>query len=140
MPLTKRQEITLFSVLYVPYNTNTVFRLQDVDNLLVLAISTNDSNRVAYIRIQERLAQLELQPEVLDDLAGVLDQWYDLFGDSTQMDGGGVGATTGVSFDLKEERRMMRERILAIVPFSKEYMETELAKTQQGRLGIAAIR
>lgn len=139
MALTKRQEITLYSVLFVPYST-TVFRLQDVDNLLVLAIKVEDSDRVAHIRIQERLAALALMPEVLLDLAGCLDSWYDLFGDSTQMDAGGVGATTGVSFNLGEERRMLRERILAMVPFSKEYMANEMSKTQAGRLNISAVR
>ena len=139
MALTKRQEITLYSVLYIPYST-TVFRLQDVDNLLVLAISVEDSNRVAHIRIQERLAQIALVPELEDDLSACLDQWYDMFGDSTQMDGGGIGATTGVSFDLKEERRMLRERILALVPFSKDFIAGELSKTQSSRLGITAIR
>lgn len=139
MPLTKRQTITLHSVLFVPY-TSTVYRLQDVDNLLALAISVGNHDQASQVQIQARLVALESDPEVLDDLAGSLDQWYDLFGDSTQMDGGGVGATTGVSFDLKEERRMMRERILAIVPFSREYMACELSKSQSGRLNVAVIR
>ena len=141
MALTKRQEITLYSVLQVPYST-TVFRLQDVDNLLVLAISVGNTDRVAHIQIQSRLTALGVpaMADVMTDLQTQLDAWYDLFGDSTQMDGGGVGATTGVSFNLAEERKMIRERILAMVPFSKDYMANEMSKTQSGKLGVVAIR
>lgn len=139
MALTTRQQLTLYSVLRVPYSTE-VFRLQDVDNMIVLSIQFSDYTRLAHIRIQQKLAEIALTPEVEEDLADTLDTWYSMFGDSTGMQAGGVGATTGISFDLNTERAMLRERILAIVPFTKDYMEAELTRTQSGSLNVRVIR
>jgi len=137
--LTKRQEITLYSVLRVPYSTE-IFRLQDVDNMIVLSITFGDLDRLAHVKIQQRLAAIALDAALEEDLVGALDSWYDMFGDSTGMQAGGVGATTGVSFDLNTERAMIRERILAVVPFTKEYMEGEMTRTSAQSLGVNVVR
>lgn len=137
--LTKRQEITLYSVLHIPYSTE-IYRLQDVDNMLVLAIQFGDTSRLAHVKIQQKLVEIASVPDLESDLRTNLDQWYDMFGDSTGMQAGGVGATTGVSFDLNAERAMIRERILAIVPFSKEYMDGELSRMQSQTLNVSVVR
>lgn len=138
MALTKQQQITLYQVLGVPFSSS-VGKLQDRENLLTLMYNPTNSQHLTTLRIQDRLTELESDADTLADLADCLDQWYAMQGDSTQMDGGGVGATTGVSFDLTAERNMLRERIITIVPFTKSYMAEEIGRMQRQNLNISVI-
>ena len=139
MALTKRQQITLYQLLGVPFSEK-VGRIIDVDNMLVQMYQPAALDHLAHLKIQERLAELAGDADTLADLVTCLDRWYCLFGDSTRMESGGIGTTTGVSFDLTEERRQLRERVLAIVPFSREYMREEMGRVTRGRLMATVIR
>lgn len=140
MSLTMRQRITLASVLCVPY-APTINRLQDVDNLLVNTYTpTSMESFWANTRIDERLTQIAAVPELEADLVYCLDRWYDLFGDSTEMVSGSTGGTAGVSFNLNNERAQLRERILAIIPFSKDFLADELGRVNRERLSMSVIR
>ena len=136
MALTKRQEITLYQVLGVPYGL-TVTKIQDEDNMLGLT-KTAQTYNACHSKIQASLASLasDLETELVD----ALDQWYEMLGDSTRMEGGTVGGTNGVSFDLTAERNMLRERILVIIPYSREHMAEEIGRMERDRIAIGVIR
>ncbi len=140
MALTKVQLITLHQVLGVPYSAK-IYRIKDIDNMLALEYKPAALNHLARLQIQDLLTELEANDvEGFADLETQLDRWYCLFGDSTSMDAGGVGPTTGISFDLQAERNMLRERIVTIVPFSREFMMDEMMKTQKASVNVTAIR
>jgi hypothetical protein len=136
MALTKRQEITLYQVLGVPYGT-TVNRLRNEDNTMALAYTVTGS-QAAHLHIQASLT--DLSDEMESELVECLDMWYEMLGDSTRMDAGQVGGTNGVSFDLVAERNMLRERILVIIPYSKEYFENEIGRMQRDRISLGVLR
>lgn len=140
MALTKEQLITLHQVLGIPYSNN-IYRIKDIDNMLALEYKPASLDHLARLQIQDKLNQLENDdPDGLADLVIQLDRWYCLFGDSTSMDAGGVGPTTGISFDLQLERNMLRERIVTIVPFSREFMMGEMRKTQKAGVNVGVVR
>lgn len=140
MPLTKTQLVTLHQVLGIPYS-NTIYRIKDIDNMLALEYEPASFDHLARLQIQEKLTDLENNDsDTFEDLKTNLDRWYCLFGDSTSMDGGGVGPVSGVSFDLQLERNMLRERIVTIVPFSREYMSQEMMRMQRSQMNVRAVR
>jgi len=139
MALTKRQKITLYSILGVPFTPHTE-RLIDRDNILSISYRPASEDYHAGAKIEARLVEVATDAELEADLIDCLDRWYDLFGDSTEMTSGATGATSGVSFNLNREREMIRERVLAIVPFSREYMAEELGKIYREKLSIGVIR
>jgi hypothetical protein len=139
MSLTTRQKITLYSVLGIPF-TPHVERLVDRDNILAQTYQPAMGTYHAGAKIEARLLEVAANAELEADLQDCLDKWYGMFGDSTKMDSGATGATSGVSFDLNRERAMYRERILAIVPFSREYMDEELGRSYRERLTFGITR
>jgi len=140
MALTKQRLITLHQVLGIPYS-NTVYRIKDIDNMLSLKYEPAALDHLARLQIQQHLTDLETSdPDAFADLEDLLDRWYCLLGDSTSMEGGGVGSTVGVSFDLQAERNMLRERIVTLVPFSREYMMDEMRKTQRASVNVGVVR
>ena len=138
MALTRTQLITLHQVLGIPYSDD-VFRIKDIDNMLALKYQPVTDHQ-ARLQIQGKLLGLESDPDALADLVDLLDRWYCLLADSTSMDAGGVGPATGISFDLALERNMLRERIITIVPFSREWMMNEMGKTQRANMSIRVVR
>ena len=139
MALTKRQKITLYSILGVPY-TPHIERLIDKDNILAQTYQPASETYHAGQKIEARLIEVAADLELEVDLIYCLDRWYDLFGDSTEMTSGATGATSGVSFNLNREREMIRERVLAIIPFSRDYMADELGRIYRDRLSVSVIR
>ena len=109
--------------------------------MLALEYEPASFDHLARLQIQVKLTDLENNDsDTFEDLKTNLDRWYCLFGDSTSMDGGGVGPVSGVSFDMQLERNMLRERIVTIVPFSREYMSQEMMRMQRSQMNVRAVR
>lgn len=140
MALTVRQKITLYSILGVPYGTR-IERIMDRDNMLAQTYNLAGSEQFwATTKIEQRLTEIALIPELEADLVYSLDRWYDMFGDTTEIQGGSSGGTTGLSYSLQQERAQIRERVIAIVPFTKEYMESEMGRATREHFNVSSIR
>lgn len=139
MALTTRQTVTLYEILEIPMST-TYTHPTGGDNLLALSSTVMPSSMQSQRFINDRLAQIYADPNLEVELKSQLDAWYSLQGDSTQMDAGGAGGVSGVSFDLKYERLMIRQRVVVMMGISREMLTELFARVSQSLLMAGIIR
>jgi len=139
MALTTRQTVTLYEILEIPMSSTYVHPTGG-DNLLALASTVMPSSMQSQRYITDRLAVIAADPNLELELKGQLDLWYSLQGDSTQMDAGGAGGVSGVSFDLKYERQMIRQRVVVMMGISREMLSELFARVSQAMLMVGVIR
>jgi hypothetical protein len=139
MALTTRQTVTLYEILEIPMSS-TYAHPTGGDNLLALASSVFPDSMKSQRYITDRLATIAADPNLETELKSQLDLWYSLQGDSTQMDAGGAGGVSGVSFDLKYERQMIRQRVVVMMGISREMLTELFARVSQSMLMVGVIR
>jgi hypothetical protein len=139
MALTTRQLVTLYEILEIPM-TSRVTHPTGGDNLLALSSSIFPESMQARKFIEARLLDIYAEPNLEIELKSQLDLWYGLQGDSTQMDAGGAGGVSGVSFDLKYERQMIRQRVVVMMGISREMLADMFARVSGSILMVGVTR
>lgn len=139
MALTMRQKVTLYEILEIPM-TMTVTHPVGGDNLLALSSTVFPESMRAGQFIENRLTAIYADATMEAELVSQLDLWYSLQGDSTQMDAGGAGGVSGVSFDLKYERQMIRQRVVVMMGISRELLVEMFARVSQSTLMVGVTR
>jgi len=121
MALTKQQELALFEILEVPYQSS-VHKLQPEDNLTAIEYTADNLATQAYILIQTKITEVEADADLLAVLQGYLNQWISLGTNVTNLQGG-FGDINGVDDSVNRERHEIRGRVLIIVPFYRHHEE-----------------
>lgn len=139
MALTMRQKVTLYEILEIPMPTQIVHPINP-DNTLALASTIFPEQMRAGQYIEARLLAIYADATMEAELVSQLDLWYSLQGDSTQMDAGGAGGVSGVSFDLKYERQMIRQRVVVMMGICREMISEMFARVNSMNLLAGVIR
>ena len=130
--ITDAQTVALFQILDVPLNTT----LNTVSGLGSLTSSTDFSgagSSAAFTSINTAVTALSAARGVT--LAVDLDRWTELGSSVVRLEGGGVGSIQGASMDPNEERKLIRSRVLIILPYYR-FHET-LARMEQADQGAS---
>jgi len=122
MSLTLEQEVALFDILQVPYQTS-VHKLTDDDNLLAVENIVSDNGMRAYTLIQSKITEIEGIAALEAILVAYLDDWVAMGTNVTTIDAGGIGDLNGLSDDPDRERTVIRGKVLGIVPFYRAHEE-----------------
>jgi hypothetical protein len=131
--LTKKQEISLFKVLEVPYATtgNAIVG----DNLLAEAHDVTSAARAAKTMILAYVAQnITADAEVQTELTTLLDTYADLGTDVTVIENGSVGDVSGISDSAAAEREEIKRQVLVLVPFYR-YAD-DLMRSRSGNITL----
>jgi hypothetical protein len=121
MPLSSAEEISLFEILEIPY-ANSYTMVEGVGTISVTFLMTAKTTVQAWIAALDAASITRLQSNI--------SRWDTIGTTPLRMDGGSVGAISGLTLDYDGERKKIKDRVLNIVPFFR-YHEV-LAKSESG--------
>lgn len=123
--LSKRQEISLFQVLEVPWQSSPSL-LMPQDNTVVLNLNVEASSRQARTAILAYLGTyIYPDDDIFNVVTGYLDRWADLGTTTVKVETGAVGEVGGVTMDPEAERAEIKRQICTIIPFYRAHTEIE---------------
>jgi hypothetical protein len=120
MALSDDEHLALHEILEIPVHTS-IDRIVGDDGLVIEQHDVSVSIRQANTALDTYLASLTSAEEA--KLKLLLVAWNDLGFDTTRMEGGAVGSIQGLTDDPDNERRIIRQRVLVIVPFYRKQDE-----------------
>jgi hypothetical protein len=124
MSLSDQQKFALYETLRIPF-ANQVKHLIDADNLLISTLIVTEAARSSFVALQDWILELTAAQEV--HLKPYLDLWISYGVNMDTMDAGSMGTVDGISSAVDNEREVLRERIINLVPFTKEDFSTAVS-------------
>ena len=124
MAITKAQQIALFQILEVPYDS-TVYKLIDDNNMMTESLIVATASRRSFDLIQQRLTTIASDTDLEAVLSGLLDRWIELGTKTTTVVDGRVGGVDGIDYDPNRERLEIRAQVIVIVPFYRHHESME---------------
>jgi len=119
MALSKAEVVALFQVLRVPYASKH-FNL-DEEGLTQVAREAGDSFS-AKVAIEAWLTtQIYADADLETELVSLLTRWIAMGTKTVELDGS-VDDVNGVTLSQREERNLIRERVVDMVPFYRAHM------------------
>jgi hypothetical protein len=139
--LTTKQIVTFFGMIKIPYATE-YYRISD--RLGELATKFTAMN---YVAAQTKTLILDwfdtkvsVDAPLENELKEIIDQFIDIEYNFVVLNGGGVGATSGVNYNPVDEKNRLIERAQEICPFYRGF-QVALMDIEHGRsmgIGIRA--
>ena len=112
MALTTAQKISLFEIIDTPY-TGDVDEMYGKFGLSALTYEVSDDSKVM-LKILNRIATLTSDEETV--LLQYIDRWQSIGSQVWTIDGGAIGATSGMSLSPDAELMRIRDRVKVLIP------------------------
>lgn len=134
MALSDARNVALFQILDVPYfagfyTLDGMGALSSLNDLSGASQGQAKSTILAYV-----LANIEGTAGLLTVLNTDLDRWIAIGSQVVRIEQGAAGNINGVTYDFRDERALIAERVRIMVPFYK-YHEV-LARQQNNRASL----
>lgn len=122
--LTKARLIALFQILEVPL-VSKAHVIQE-PGLLVSETDCTSDPYAARTKIEAYLtANIYTDTDVQTVLESLLDEWIALGTSNTRIEGGSVGAISGLSDIPSEQRNEIKARVVGMVPFWRSHLDIQ---------------
>lgn len=128
--LSKARLIALFQILEVPL-VSKAHVIQE-PGLLTSEVDCTSDPFAARTKIEAFLAaHIYTDADVQVVLESLLDEWITLGTSNTRIEGGSVGAISGLSDVPNEQRAEIKSRVVVMVPFWRSHLELRSGASMQ---------